>query len=32
MGVALVVNPPVSRWEMSALFEAAWGERAPDSP
>jgi GNAT superfamily N-acetyltransferase len=31
-GVVLVDNPPVSGEETAALFEAAWGEQAPDSP
>jgi GNAT superfamily N-acetyltransferase len=31
-GVILEVNPPLSGDEMAALFEAAWGDQAPDSP
>ena len=31
-GFVLEVNPPVSGDEMAALFDAAWGDRAPDSP
>jgi GNAT superfamily N-acetyltransferase len=31
-GLVLVVNPPVSGEEAAKLFEAAWGEQAPDSP
>ncbi len=31
-GIALVVNPILSAEETAALFEAAWGEQAPDSP
>jgi GNAT superfamily N-acetyltransferase len=31
-GVVLLVNPPVSGEETAVMFEAAWGERAPDSP
>ena len=31
-GIVLIVNPVFSTEEMAALFEAAWGEQAPDSP
>ena len=31
-GIALVDNPSLSTKETTALFEAAWGEQAPDSP
>jgi GNAT superfamily N-acetyltransferase len=31
-GIVLVVNPILSAEEAAALFEAAWGEQAPDSP
>ena len=31
-GVILEVNPPLSGDETAALFEAAWGDQAPDSP
>jgi GNAT superfamily N-acetyltransferase len=30
--VVLVVDPPVSPEETSGLFEAAWGEQAPETP
>jgi GNAT superfamily N-acetyltransferase len=31
-GIVLTVNPDLSIEETAALFEAAWGEQAPDSP
>jgi len=31
-GVVLMINPPLSEYETTALFGAAWGEQAPDSP
>jgi GNAT superfamily N-acetyltransferase len=31
-GVVLAVNPPVSKEGTAALFRAAWGEQAPNSP
>ena len=31
-GVVLVVNSPLDRHEIAGLFQAAWGEEAPDSP
>ena len=31
-GIVLIDNPSLSAEEMAALFEAAWGETAPDSP
>ena len=31
-GIALVVNPILSAEETAALFEAAWGDQASDSP
>jgi GNAT superfamily N-acetyltransferase len=31
-GIVLLVNPPLHGLEIAGLFEAAWGEQAPDSP
>ena len=31
-GIVLIVNPVLSAEETAVLFEAAWGEQAPDSP
>jgi GNAT superfamily N-acetyltransferase len=32
VGVVLEINPPLSGDDMAALFRAAWGDQAPDSP
>jgi GNAT superfamily N-acetyltransferase len=31
-GIILVVNTPIDGHEIAELFEAAWGDQAPDSP
>lgn len=31
-GLVLMANPPISGEEAAKLFEAAWGDQAPDSP
>jgi GNAT superfamily N-acetyltransferase len=31
-GIVLVDNPPISEEDAAALFQAAWGDLAPDSP